>query len=151
MLQFIAIIIMVWLIWRIFGQRIQAWLARRLMQRMARTAARQAGIDPDFFTGRSSGRGAADRRSSDKEKTRQSFSQQRRRTPPPDSSGPLIPKEYAEDVEYTEIRNYSSETVISGEGVTHEKASTRSFFFRKGKETLETQVSDAEIISITKD
>ncbi len=51
------------------------------------------------------------------------------------SSGPLIPKEYAVDVEYTEIRSYSSETTIASEG-------------NRVKYKIESQVSDAEIIEI---
>lgn len=49
------------------------------------------------------------------------------------SSGPLIPKEYAVDVEYTEIRSYSSEDTD------------------RVRYTVESQVSDAEIIEIRKD
>lgn len=54
------------------------------------------------------------------------------------SSGPLIPKEYAVDVEYTEIRSYSSEETIAadGGGVRY---------------TVESQVSDAEIIEIRRE
>ena len=54
------------------------------------------------------------------------------------SSGPLIPKEYAVDVEYTEIRSYSSEDTIASDG-------------RSVRYTVESQVSDAEIIEIRKD
>ena len=54
------------------------------------------------------------------------------------SSGPLIPKEYAVDVEYTEIRSYSSEGSIASEG-------------HSIKYKIESQVSDAEIIEIRKD
>lgn len=54
------------------------------------------------------------------------------------SSGPLIPKEYAVDVEYTEIRSYSNEQVIASDGT---RVSYR----------VESQVSDAEIIEIRKD
>lgn len=54
------------------------------------------------------------------------------------SSGPIIPKEYAVDVEYTEIRSYSSEETIASD--------------RRGiRYTVESQVSDAEIIEIRKD
>lgn len=49
----------------------------------------------------------------------------------------LIPKEYAEDVTFTEIHSYSEETVI-GEDDTHVKVK------------VESQVSDAEIIEIRK-
>lgn len=52
-------------------------------------------------------------------------------------TGPLIPKEYAVDVDFTEIHSYSEDTVISGNG-DHVKFRT------------ECQVSDAEIIEIRK-
>lgn len=52
-------------------------------------------------------------------------------------SGPLIPKEYAEDVEYTEIHSYSEESTIASDGA-------RVSYVR------ESQVSDAEIIEIKK-
>lgn len=54
------------------------------------------------------------------------------------SGGPVIPKEYAEDVEFTEIRSYSEESVIAGDGGEVRYAS-------------ESQVSDAEILEIKKD
>lgn len=54
------------------------------------------------------------------------------------SSGPVIPKEYAEDVEFTEIRSYSEESVIAGDG-------------GKVRYSSESQVSDAEILEIKKD
>lgn len=54
------------------------------------------------------------------------------------SSGPLIPKEYAVDVEYTEVHSYSSEEVIASDGKTV-------------RYSVESQVSDAEIIEIRKD
>ena len=54
------------------------------------------------------------------------------------SSGPLIPKEYAVDVEYTEIRSYSSEEAIASDG-------------KRVRYTVESQVSDAEIIEIKRE
>lgn len=54
------------------------------------------------------------------------------------SSGPLIPKEYAVDVEYTEIHSYSSEETIASDG-------------NRVRYTVESQVSDAEIIEIRRD
>lgn len=54
------------------------------------------------------------------------------------NSGPLIPKEYAVDVEYTEIRSYSSEDNIASDG-------------KSVRYKIESQVSDAEIIEIRKD
>lgn len=53
------------------------------------------------------------------------------------NNGPVIPKEYAEDVEFTEVRSYSEEhTIANGGSVAY---------------TSESQVSDAEIIEIKKD
>ncbi len=54
------------------------------------------------------------------------------------SSGPLIPKEYAVDVEYTEIRSYSSDETIASSG-------------NSVRYKVESQVSDAEIIEIRKE
>lgn len=54
------------------------------------------------------------------------------------SSGPLIPKEYAVDVEYTEIRSFSSDTTIASDGKNVEYK-------------VESQVSEAEIIEIRRD
>ncbi|MDE6785591.1 MAG: hypothetical protein K2J46_00940 [Muribaculaceae bacterium] len=54
------------------------------------------------------------------------------------SSGPLIPKEYAVDVEYTEIHSFSSEETIASDG-------------KRVSYKMESQVSDAEIIEIRKD
>lgn len=54
------------------------------------------------------------------------------------SSGPLIPKEYAVDVEYTEIRSYSSDETIASDN-------------RRVRFTVESQVSDAEIIEIRRE
>lgn len=52
-------------------------------------------------------------------------------------TGSIIPKEYAVDVEYTEIRSYSEETIAAdGSSV---------------KYSVESQVSEAEIIEIRKD
>lgn len=49
----------------------------------------------------------------------------------------VIPKEYAEDVEFTEVRSYSEEHTIADGGTVAYKS--------------ESQVSDAEIIEIKKD
>ena len=50
----------------------------------------------------------------------------------------MIPKEYAVDVEYTEIRSYSSEETIASDG-------------KSVRYAVESQVSDAEIIEIKRD
>ncbi len=69
---------------------------------------------------------------------RSSFYSRNQRRQPTHTSGPLIPKEYAVDVEYTEIHSYSSEEVIASDG-------------KAVRYSVESQVSDAEIIEIRKD
>lgn len=61
-----------------------------------------------------------------------------RRSNRPQSSDPLIPKEYAVDVDFTETHSYSSEEVIASDG-------------KNVSYKVESQVSDAEIIEISKD
>lgn len=52
--------------------------------------------------------------------------------------GKIIPPEYGEDVEYTEFRTYSEETVIAGDSKTaHDEYS-------------ESQISDAEWVEVKK-
>lgn len=98
------------------------------MRQAIKQFTRRAGFDSD-----------AGRSRKKKENSRQS---RKRQTPPRHSSseGPIIPREYAEDVEFTEIHTYSEETVI---GSTANGT-------RKGKEVEEEQVSDAEIIEVIK-
>ena len=67
-----------------------------------------------------------------------SSSSSHRRKRPHYHSGPIIPKEYAVDVEYTEIKSYSSEKVIASDG-------------KSVRYSVESQVSDAEILEIRKD
>lgn len=98
---------------------IQQWLARKFQERM-----RQAmGFPPGDKTRR-------DRRSG-----RQQAERRRQAAPEAQSHEPLIPKEYAVDVEYTEIHEYSERTEIRPEadGV-HIKT--------------ESQVTDAEYLVI---
>ncbi len=120
---------------------ITPWLTRRAL----RYAGKKAGIDPDLlkqafgenqekkksrFTSDSSGNAGRQR--------------SRRRT---SSSGPIIPKEYAVDVEFTEIHSYSEETVIHPDPAGGKQGKG---FFRKSTR-IEEQVSDAEIIEIIPD
>jgi len=52
-------------------------------------------------------------------------------------NGPIIPRDYAEDVEFTEIHTYSEDPTIGDYGEVRYKR--------------ESQVSEAEIIEIKKD
>lgn len=133
MVTFLLVIILLcfigpWL-YRLLLPVITRWAVRR----MTRHFARQAGIGPDETPGHGKRR----------KTTARSYRQEEARNAHP-HSGPIIPKEYAEDVEFVEIREYaSSQTVIEGSPSSGAKR-------RKGTVKSESQVSDAEIIEIRK-
>lgn len=58
-------------------------------------------------------------------------------------TGPIIPREYAEDVEFVEYKDYSEETVVEG---------TESASHRNRRKTVdfksESQVSDVEWVEV---
>lgn len=114
-------------LWRLLRPYFYRW-----MQRRAEDYMRNAMGMPPRDKSRQSSRQTS---SSGRSQYRGASTGQKRRQP---SGGPVIPKEYAEDVEYTEIRSYSEDTVIADDGGEVRYAS-------------ESQVSDAEILEIKKD
>lgn len=124
---FLVIVIIIALFW----PAISRWL-RSLMARRAEDFIRRATGMPPRPGSREERRQQRARSASSGSDSRTDYGrrQQRRR---PANREPLIPKEYAEDVEFTETISYS-ETVIVGETrETHEKPRRQ-----------ESQVSDAE-------
>lgn len=118
----IIILLICWLLYPLFRRYLLPRIKDYLMRQAIRKFARSAGFDipPKEKNRRREAPGTSGRR----------------KTPPPySSSEPLIPKEYAEDVEYTEIRSYSEEIDIDTP---------------PDKIKVENQVSDAEIIEIKK-
>lgn len=119
----LIIIILLFLTWPYIWRWLQPYVARWAQRRTENIIRRAMGMPP------------RDKKESSGNRSRQ--------TPPPPprggrrgaSSDELIPKEYAEDVEFTEFHSYSEETVIAED---HGKTT-----FRR-----ESQVSDAEIIEI---
>lgn len=102
----------------------------RWMQRRAENYMRQAmGMPPRDKTSEKSRK----KNSS----SRASYSSQSRDSRRSNGHEPLIPKEYAEDVTFTEIHSYSEDTVI---GADDEGSYVKT----------ESQVTDAEIIEIKK-
>ncbi len=110
---------------RWLGPIIQRWLMRKAVEKFARNA----GFDMPGMGGKSA-------KKENKKSGRKSQSYQ---TPPrqrPQSHGEhIIPPEYAEDVEFVEIKSYSEEVTI-GEDRRQVK--------------VEQQVTDAEILEITR-
>ncbi len=132
---FLIIIVALWLLWPIVTRWIRAWVMRKL-QRQAEDYMRAAtGMPPRDGSKRS-------REGSDKKRRERGageagasatgyYSRQRRARY--DRNEPLIPKEYAVDVEYVEIKEYSESVNIGPEG---EKRETREWH--------ESQVTDVE-------
>ena len=127
----LGILILVVLFFWLFWPTVSRWLKRKAMERAEDYMRAQMGMPP---------------RDRKKEKQKQKdesqnngYYQGRRRNPfGPDAYGkePLIPKEYAEDVEFTETKDYS-ET----EHINH-KPTTETYH--------ESQISDAEWTEIKK-
>ena len=119
----ILVVVFFWLVW----PAISKWLKRKAMERTEDYLRRSMGMPP---------------RDRKKERNRKSgsqyqssFGERERRNPfGPDSytNEPLIPKEYAEDVEYVETKEFSSTTEY------HRKSDGNSKVYH------ESQISDVE-------
>lgn len=135
MASFLLTILILWCAWILMRRFLTPWLTRWMIRRATRFAARQAGFDPDRFS-----TGSRRRRQGNGRRDNRTDSRRNRR---PTNHEPIIPPEYAEDVEFTEFHSYSEETVISTEtpeGNRHNHSA---------QVKVESQVTDAEIIEIT--
>lgn len=129
-LTFIIIFILGLLLWPTVSRWIRAWVMRKV-QAKTEDYLRSAMGMPPRDTGRNNRR---KRRAEDPAASRARPGATRRRG----VREPLIPKEYAVDVEYTEIKSYSSDTVIAPDRDQTDKIRIRQ----------ESQVSDAEWVEI---
>lgn len=116
----ILVVVFFWLVWPYIAR----WLKRKAIERAEDYMRASMGMPPRDKK----------RRKEESRDDQQRYYQRERRNPfGADRYGkePIIPKEYAEDVEYTETISYSEEETIIKE---------------KGKETIyhESQISDAE-------
>lgn len=140
MSYFFAFILICILIWVLFGESIKKWAQRRMIQKMEDAIRAQMGMP------------------SSKEERRRKAGQQSPRnarqysknafyTPGPNANAPsnqsigsiIIPKEYAEDVEFTEYREFSQKATIISEkdprtGRSHSRV------------VIESQISDVEYV-----
>lgn len=125
----ILIVVFIWLIWPMISR----WLKRKAMERAEDYMRAQMGMPPRNKKN--------DRTGKKEDYSSQNFYQQRQRKNPfgPDryTNEPIIPKEYAEDVEFTETKDYSS----------REKEKTTS---DKIENYHESQISDVEWTEVKK-
>ena len=119
----ILIVVFFWLIW----PSVSRWLKRKAMERAEDYMRASMGMPPRDKK----------RRKSEQNREREGYYYKRQENNPYGRGGgvkePLIPKEYAEDVEFTETKDYSS-TYTSVETDTS----------RKREIYHESQISDAE-------
>lgn len=108
---------------------IYRWLRRRAMERLEDYIRASTGMPPrDKKRGRGKQKGTSG--AYEKGRTRNPFEERRR------NRGPIIPKEYAEDVEFVEIKEFSS--------------TERRKVSETGEIHFESQISDAEYTEIKK-
>lgn len=129
-MSILAFILLIILVWLIFGRQISAW-SRTFMAHRAEDAVRRMMGMPS----RREERKARERAERAARSADSSYSHDRYRQSAHSDNDPIIPKEYAEDVEYVEIRDYSYSRIIKddneGRTVYHE-----------------SQVEEAQIIEI---
>lgn len=123
MIIFILVLIGLWILYPLIARTVGPYIKRWLMRQAVKQFARRAGFDTSSAKGSAGNTG-------NKESGRRRKTKSR-----PSDNGPIIPREYAEDVEFTEIRSYSEEREIGEDRIVS---------------SVEEQVSDAEIIEITK-
>lgn len=128
---FLIVIVALWLLWPVVTRWIRAWVMRKLQRQAEDYVRAAAGMPPREETGRSRKRSNT---ASDTGAASSSDGYYSRRRPRRhDRNEPLIPKEYAVDVEYVEIKEYSETVAIGPEG---KKTETREWH--------ESQVTDVE-------
>lgn len=136
-MTFIIILLSLILVWMIFGDRIKAWSQRRMVDKMEDLFRESMGMPTAKEERRR-------RKQAEKEARRNNgFTRQNQEAPSrdpfqqkPDS---ILPKEYAEDVEFTEYKEYSSSSTIKSKS---DDAETEI--------KVESQVSDVEFTEIKK-
>lgn len=120
---------------------LRPWIMRKLQERAIRYVYRQAGMKPP---GTERKKDRSTKREEDPSREAGEFRRERRRRPQgwQGVHTPIIPPEYAVDVEFTETKDYSEETEITG---TDNRGRFARRFSRTSKSVkVEEQVSDAE-------
>lgn len=121
---FFGILVIIFLAWLLLRPLLAPYLQRWFMHSMENRLRRMAGMPSRKEEKR-------------QRKRRTSYSQSNRQTHKSKTREPIIPKEYAEDVEFVEIKSYSETTIISGENPKGEK---------KTKIVVESQIEDVEFV-----
>lgn len=122
------------LLLRFLRPYIQRWLMGRMEDAMRRRMGMPTRKEEERMRREASRSGSSASSSRASRDTSDTYSRQRQYSYRRGHGDPIIPKEYAEDVEFTEVKTYS-QTDISGGDVSH-------------GEYHESQVEDAEYVEI---
>lgn len=122
-----------------FGTQISAWLRRKMMESMEDRLRRSMGMPTQKEERRERRNREKESRRNDGKFHKPADGGRKSRNPYHHRPDSIIPKEYAEDVEFTEFKEYSSSTSVT-ETRGSDESSVR---FR-----VEEQVSDVEFIEI---
>ncbi|MDE6668937.1 MAG: hypothetical protein K2K26_04535 [Muribaculaceae bacterium] len=136
LLLIIIILVALWLLWPVIWRLIQPAVQRYVARKTEDYIRRAAGMPPRSKQERSQKKENAETHDTRGEWFYDTGERRRRQQQRRSGREPLIPKEYAVDVEFVEIRDYSSATVIG------EDNSGRQQIYH------ESQVSDAEYVMI---
>ena len=138
-MTFLIIILITIALWLIFAPYIRPWLQRRAQQKMADFLRRQMGMPTE-----------KEQRRAEKEAERREEHERRHGvwSRPPRKANtdmrtgrkPIIPAEYAEDVEFVEIREFRQRSILE-----EDEASRKH---RRHTVITESQVSDVEYTEI---
>ncbi|MBD5176428.1 MAG: hypothetical protein HDT05_03300 [Bacteroidales bacterium] len=143
MSYFFAIILICILIWMFFGDRIKMWAQRRMMEKMEDALRAQMGM-PSAKEERKRRR-QAEKQQAQKPGRRGATTYQHNPKADHQSSQAMgdviIPREYAEDVEFVEYKEFSSSTTVIDQPASDGKS---------GRQTIitESQVTDVEYTEI---
>ncbi|MBD5268608.1 MAG: hypothetical protein HDR48_05255 [Bacteroides sp.] len=128
-MTFVVILIILCIIWMCFGTRISQWLRARFYGYVEDRFRQQMGMPT-----------RKEQRRREREAAKNPQSPRRPKNPYHEHPDSIIPKEYAEDVEFTEYKEYSSDASV--EKVENPDGSTST------RIRIEEQVSDVEYIEI---
>lgn len=144
-MKFLVFILILISLWLIFGRPIRAWIQRRAEEKLADFLRAQMGM-PSAKEQRKAQKAAekAARRNGTSSGSYWTRPAQPRHPRYP-SESPIIPKEYAVDVEFTEIREFQQTTILDSAS-SQSNSSSASSHRKRIKE--EGQVSDVEYTDI---
>lgn len=140
MTYFFAIILVLIIIWMFFGEQIKRWGQRRMMEKVEDVFRAQMGMPSAKDERKRRREQEKAQRRGQRTSGKQTYSTRNPNRKSSQSAGDtIIPREYAEDVEFVEYKEFSQTTTT----ITEETPTGK-----KTKTITESQVSDVEYVEI---